>query len=280
MSLLVRRIARAADVVSLPPTIQALLAARLDQLAPAERAVLERGSVEGPARSTAPPCRRSRPAGRAPRPVPARGARPQGAAATRTGRSYLAEDAFRFRHLLHPRCRLRRRDPEGGRAPICMSASPPGSRAHGADHLELDEVIGYHLEPAYGYRVELGAGRQGQVRAVLCAPPSAPLPAGRTKCAPPGAMCARPPAPCSRAPSRSSPPPTPSAAEPAAAPRAPSALQEAGGKLGARRGDPLARPVEAGLASGERRIAAHGAVALNAPAHVQPGTITSHAEVV
>ena len=33
--------------VVVPPTIQALLAARLDQLDPAERAVLERGAVEG-----------------------------------------------------------------------------------------------------------------------------------------------------------------------------------------------------------------------------------------
>ena len=33
--------------IEVPPTIQALLAARLDQLDPAERAVLERGSVEG-----------------------------------------------------------------------------------------------------------------------------------------------------------------------------------------------------------------------------------------
>ena len=33
--------------ISVPPTIQALLAARLDQLDPAERAVLERGAVEG-----------------------------------------------------------------------------------------------------------------------------------------------------------------------------------------------------------------------------------------
>src|SRR5207245_7825774 len=33
--------------VSVPPTIQALLAARLDQLEPAERGVLERGAVEG-----------------------------------------------------------------------------------------------------------------------------------------------------------------------------------------------------------------------------------------
>src|SRR6185503_9939929 len=34
------------DVV-VPPTLQALLAARLDQLEPAERSVLERGAVEG-----------------------------------------------------------------------------------------------------------------------------------------------------------------------------------------------------------------------------------------
>ena len=33
--------------VTVPPTIQALLAARLDQLDPTERGVLERGSVEG-----------------------------------------------------------------------------------------------------------------------------------------------------------------------------------------------------------------------------------------
>ena len=33
--------------VTVPPTIQALLAARLDQLEPSERGVLQRGSVEG-----------------------------------------------------------------------------------------------------------------------------------------------------------------------------------------------------------------------------------------
>src|SRR5262249_49767277 len=35
------------DEVVVPPTIQALLSARLDQLAPSERSVLERGAVEG-----------------------------------------------------------------------------------------------------------------------------------------------------------------------------------------------------------------------------------------
>ena len=38
---------RRATDVAVPPTIQALLAARLDQLDPAERGVLERGSIEG-----------------------------------------------------------------------------------------------------------------------------------------------------------------------------------------------------------------------------------------
>ena len=38
----------------------------------------------------------------------------------------------------------------------CTSASPPGSRERGGDLVELDEVVGYHLEQAYRYRVELG----------------------------------------------------------------------------------------------------------------------------
>ena len=37
----------AGDEVEVPPTLKALLAARLDQLDAAERRVLERGAVEG-----------------------------------------------------------------------------------------------------------------------------------------------------------------------------------------------------------------------------------------
>ena len=82
--------------VEVPPTIQALLAARLDQLEAGERVVLERGSVEGP--------------------VFHRGAvealangEPQGARLIALVRKQLVrpdraqlpgEDAFRFRHLL------------------------------------------------------------------------------------------------------------------------------------------------------------------------------------
>ena len=84
--------------MTVPPTIQALLAARLDQLPPAERAVLERGSVEGQVfhrgavAALAPddpnvPSRSAR--------ARAEGARPARAPATLPG-----DDAFRFRHLL------------------------------------------------------------------------------------------------------------------------------------------------------------------------------------
>ena len=47
------------------------------------------------------------------------------------------------------RCRKRR-------APSCTSASQPGSRRRGAELVELDELLGYHLEQAYRYRAELG----------------------------------------------------------------------------------------------------------------------------
>src|SRR6266540_1958460 len=65
------------------------------------------------------------------------------------------EDAFRFRHLLI-------RD-------AAYDALPKATRAdlherfavwleeHGADLVELDEILGYHLEQAFRYREELGA---------------------------------------------------------------------------------------------------------------------------
>ena len=139
------------DEVAVPPTIQALLAARLDQLEPDERDVLQCGSVEGR--------------------VFHRGAvqtlSPHGAQVTacltglvrkelvRPDRAQLpGEDAFRFRHLLI-------RD-------AAYDALSKAARAelherfaewleqHGADLVELDEVLGYHLERAYRYRQELG----------------------------------------------------------------------------------------------------------------------------
>jgi class 3 adenylate cyclase/tetratricopeptide (TPR) repeat protein len=140
------------DVV-VPPTIQALLAARLDQLDPSERGVLERGSVEGKifhrggVEALAPD-------------------EPDVATKlmalvrkelVRPDRTQLAgDDAFRFRHLL---IRDAAYDglPKSARAEL-HERFAAWLDAHGADLIELDEILGYHLEQAHGYRVELGMG--------------------------------------------------------------------------------------------------------------------------
>ncbi len=92
------------DVV-VPPTLQALLGARLDQLDPAERSVLERGAIEGEifhrgaVQALAPDETQVTPRLAAlVRKELIRSDRPQ----------LPGEDAFRFRHLLHPRRGLRR----------------------------------------------------------------------------------------------------------------------------------------------------------------------------
>jgi class 3 adenylate cyclase/tetratricopeptide (TPR) repeat protein len=137
--------------VSVPPTLQALLAARLDQLETAERSVLERGAVEGEI------FHRGAVQALAPEETDVM---PRLAALVRKelvrpDKSQLAgEDGFRFRHLLI-------RD-------AAYDALPKATRAelherfaswlveHGAGLVELDEILGYHLEQACRYRAELG----------------------------------------------------------------------------------------------------------------------------
>ena len=142
--------ARERDDVEVPPTLKALLAARLDQLDEPERRVLERGSVEGElfhrgaVQALAPEESQ----------VTARLTGLVRRELIRPDRPQLAgEDAFRFRHLLI-------RD-------AAYEALPKGLRAdlherfadwldgHG-ELVELDELVGYHLEQAVGYRCELG----------------------------------------------------------------------------------------------------------------------------
>jgi len=137
--------------VVVPPTLQALLAARLDQLDPAERSVLERAAIEGE--------------------IFHRGAvqalalaetqvTPNLAALVRkelirpNRPQFADEDGFRFRHLLI-------RD-------AAYEALPKATRAElherlaswldqrGSELVELDEIVGYHLEQACRYRDELG----------------------------------------------------------------------------------------------------------------------------
>jgi class 3 adenylate cyclase/tetratricopeptide (TPR) repeat protein len=147
--------AESAGAVVVPPTLKVLLAARLDQLDGFERAVLDRGAVEGE--------------------IFHRGAvqalteggvvTPRLVSLVRKGlirpdAAQLPEDdAFRFRHLLI-------RD-------AAYDALPKAARAelherfaewlevHGAALVELDEILGYHLEQAALYKAELGTPDEG-----------------------------------------------------------------------------------------------------------------------
>ena len=136
--------------VAVPPTLQALLAARLDQLELGERSVLERGAVEGEIfhRGAVQALAKD---GQ----VTPRLASLVRKELIRPERSNIAADeAFRFRHLLI-------RD-------AAYDALPKSTRAalhvryadwleeRGRDLVELDEVLGYHLEQAARCKAELG----------------------------------------------------------------------------------------------------------------------------
>ena len=130
----------------MPPTIQALLAARLDQLDPSERGVLERGSVEGKV------FHRGAVQALAPDETAARrrldGARAQGARPPRPAQ-LAGDDAFRFRHVLIRDAAYKALPKR--REPSCTSASPTGSRSTAATR-RAREILGYHLEQAHRYR--------------------------------------------------------------------------------------------------------------------------------
>ena len=139
--------------LEVPPTLQALLAARIDRLGEPERAVVERGSVEGRLFHRGA--------------VAALLSEPERPAVgthlltlvrkelIRPDRATLpGDDGFRFGHILI-------RD-------AAYDAIPKRQRAalheQYADWLVSrlgddapDEIVGYHLEQAYRYRVELGA---------------------------------------------------------------------------------------------------------------------------
>ena len=137
--------------VEVPATLRALLAARLDQLDEPERNALERGAVEGElfhrgtVQALAPDETEVTP--RLAALVRRNLVRPDRPMLPR-------EDAYRFRHLLI-------RD-------AAYDALPKATRAelhrrlaawlegHGASLVELDEILGYHLEQAAHYLEELG----------------------------------------------------------------------------------------------------------------------------
>ncbi len=137
----------------LPSTIQALLQARLDQLGVGERSVVERGAVEGELFH--------RDAVRVLTDDPQRAdldkdlVRLVRKELIRAARATLAgQEAFRFRHLLM-------RDAAYESLPKAVRADLHGRfadwlAAAPVELVEQDEMLGFHLERAAGYRRELG----------------------------------------------------------------------------------------------------------------------------
>ena len=138
-------------VVEVPPTLQALLAARLDQLDAPERSVLERGAVEGEVFHHA-VVQALMP--EEPRLTPQLTALVRKELIRPDRPLFAGEDAFRFRHLL-----MRDAAYEGlakaERADL-HERFANWLEQHGAELVELDELVGYHVEQAYRYRVDLG----------------------------------------------------------------------------------------------------------------------------
>jgi class 3 adenylate cyclase/tetratricopeptide (TPR) repeat protein len=140
--------------VTVPPTIHLLLAARLDRLDAEERAVIERGAVEGKVFHTgavttlspasARPNVRSRLLALARKEL----IRPDRA-------EFAGEDAFRFRHLLI-RDAAHQAMPKEQRADLHERFAEWLANAAAERITEYEEILGYHLEQAYRYRTELG----------------------------------------------------------------------------------------------------------------------------
>jgi class 3 adenylate cyclase/tetratricopeptide (TPR) repeat protein len=135
----------------IPPTIQALLAARIDRLEPDERAVIERASVEGrlfhrgSVQELVPEPVREDVGGHLLTLVRKEFVRPDRATVP-------GDDGFRFGHVLicdaaydsiPKRLRAELHERFAGWLEATLDGEAP------------DEILGYHLEQAYRYRVEL-----------------------------------------------------------------------------------------------------------------------------
>jgi tetratricopeptide (TPR) repeat protein len=140
--------------IRVPPTVSALVSARLDRLEPSERDLIGRASVVGKVfqRSAvtelSPPERREDLGSRLMTLVRKELVRPDRSGTT-------GDEAFRFRHILV-------RDAAYGSLPKEQRADLHARFAAwlegiaGERQLEYEEVIAYHLEQAHRYRAELG----------------------------------------------------------------------------------------------------------------------------
>ena len=135
--------------LEVPPTLMALLAARLDQVEPEERSVLERGAVEGEVfhrgavQALAP---------EEPEVLPKLAALVRHELIRPERSQFPGDDGFRFRHLL---IRDAAYDalPKSVRADLHLRFAGWLEKTGGL--VELDELVGYHLEQAARYGAEL-----------------------------------------------------------------------------------------------------------------------------
>jgi class 3 adenylate cyclase len=148
------------DEVVVPPTLRALLATRLDQLDSAERSVLEWGAIEGEVFH----CGAVQALALEESQVTPRLAALVRKGLIRPEKAQLAgEDGFRFRHLLI-------RDAAYAGLSKATRADLHQRFAawlenRGTDLVELEEILGYHLERAWRYRGELRLADDGELAA-------------------------------------------------------------------------------------------------------------------
>jgi len=153
------------SAVAVPPSIQALLGARLDRLSPGERDVIRCASIVGKVfwwgavAELAPEGVRSHVGSHLQTLVRKDLIRPERS-------SFAGEDAFRFHHILIQEAAYRG-TPKEIRTDLHERFAGWVEAAAGDRGTEVEEVIGYHLEQAHRYRLELGSiGGGGEELAV------------------------------------------------------------------------------------------------------------------
>src|SRR5262249_61292224 len=149
----------AVDVAALPDNLQALLGARLDQLDPGARAVLERGAIEGEVFHRGAVIELS--AVEARPVVPALLAALTGKDLVRpAAASFVNEAGFRFKHIL-VRDAAYQATAKQVRAGLHERYARWLECVAGDRVTEYAEILGYHLEQSFRYRLELGPADAG-----------------------------------------------------------------------------------------------------------------------
>jgi class 3 adenylate cyclase/tetratricopeptide (TPR) repeat protein len=144
-------LAEGAPLDAIPPSIHALIAARLDRLPAEEREVLERAAVAGKEFTRAAILRLSPEEGRERTDEVLLRLVRKDLLVARPGR----EDAYRFRHALI-RDAAYAGTPKEARAHLHERFAEWASRTNAGRAGELDEIVGYHYEQAFRYREQLG----------------------------------------------------------------------------------------------------------------------------